>query len=46
MNGDKHIRCTGTKPKEGKEFARMIALTNKNMKSGKYARDRVLRSVK
>jgi hypothetical protein len=35
-----------SKPKEGKELAKMIALTNKNMKSGKYAKDRVLKNIK
>jgi hypothetical protein len=35
-----------SKPKEGKELAKMITLSNKNMKSGKYAKDRVLKNIK
>jgi hypothetical protein len=34
------------KPKDDREFARMIALANKNIKSGKYTRDKVLKKLK
>lgn len=35
-----------SKPKSDKEFAKMLVLTRKNIKSGKYAKDRVLRNIK